>query len=232
MWNFLFNFFCTIFHKIEILSIFICQFWQNYNSHLAQSCLKMRIMKKVGWIMIDINYWRPTLTLASERFVHMAISSLVDMSGYRFLEKVCSSSCNCCDVKWVLCRLCLLFFLPSLSSTSVVGSINSSFTTTWDCIVLALPRMATETKRNFCNTFLSGLPEKSVCCSVNRVDNKFFINGTDKCMINHNFFYSSTFDVILTWCNRKKFLQYCDEFWKNLAWYLEGFLHENRNNVF
>lgn len=44
-----------------------------------------------------------TRTRASVRLVHMAISSLVDMSGYLFLAKFASSSCSCCDVKCVLC---------------------------------------------------------------------------------------------------------------------------------
>lgn len=59
-----------------------------------------------------------TLTLASVRFVHMAISSLVDISGYRFLAKVASSSCSCCEVKCVRCLLCLLFFLSFFSPSS------------------------------------------------------------------------------------------------------------------
>ena len=53
----------------------------------------------------------------------MAISSRVLMSGYRFLENKASNSCNCCDVKWVLCllwRLSLMLFLllclPDLTS--------------------------------------------------------------------------------------------------------------------
>lgn len=54
---------------------------------------------------------RLTLTLASVRFVHMAISSLVLISGYLFLAKVASSSCSCWEVKCVLCRRCLLLFL-------------------------------------------------------------------------------------------------------------------------
>lgn len=74
----------------------------------------------------------PTLTRASDKFVHMAISSLVVMSGYRFLLKVASSSANCCDVKCVLCRLCRLPFLPSLSSVSTPGEttvfVNSCLT--------------------------------------------------------------------------------------------------------
>lgn len=52
-----------------------------------------------------------TLTLASVRLVHMAISSRVLISGYRFLVNVASNSCNCCEVKWVLCRRWRLFVL-------------------------------------------------------------------------------------------------------------------------
>ena len=36
-----------------------------------------------------------TRTLGSVRLVHMLISSLVDMSGYRFLVNSASSSCSC-----------------------------------------------------------------------------------------------------------------------------------------
>lgn len=61
-----------------------------------------------------------TRTRASVSPVHMAISSRVAMSGYRFLAKVDSSSCNCWEVKCVLCRLCLLFLVPSLSLASFI----------------------------------------------------------------------------------------------------------------
>lgn len=59
-----------------------------------------------------------TRTLASVRLVHMAISSRVDMSGYRFLLNVCSSSCSCCDVKCVRCLRWRLFFLSFLGSSA------------------------------------------------------------------------------------------------------------------
>lgn len=66
-----------------------------------------------------------TLTLASVRFVHMAISSRVLMSGYRFLAKVASNSCSCWLVKCVRCLRCLLFFLPSFSSlVSAVSTLS------------------------------------------------------------------------------------------------------------
>lgn len=69
------------------------------------------------------NKWKLTRTLASVKFVHIAISSRVDISGYRFLLNVCSNSCNCCDVKWVRCRRCRLFFLSFfVSSVVTMGS--------------------------------------------------------------------------------------------------------------
>lgn len=60
--------------------------------------------------------WKLTLTLASVKLVHIAISSLVLMSGYLFRAKVASSSCNCWLVKCVRClrwRFVFLSFLPS-----------------------------------------------------------------------------------------------------------------------
>lgn len=75
-----------------------------------------------------------TLTRASVRFVHIAISSLVLISGYLFLAKVASSSCNCCDVKCVLCLLCRLFFLSFLLSSESLPSTptTSVFTSASD----------------------------------------------------------------------------------------------------
>jgi len=70
-----------------------------------------------------------TLTRASVRFVQQAISSLVDMSGYRFLINVISRFWSWCCVKCVLCRLCLLFFLPSLSSVSLTPTTPPGETT-------------------------------------------------------------------------------------------------------
>lgn len=72
------------------------------------------------WLVLYIhNEKKPRLTLTrgSVRFVHIAISSRVLISGYRFRVKVASSSWSCCDVKWVLWRRCL-FFRPSLSVSS------------------------------------------------------------------------------------------------------------------
>lgn len=84
-----------------------------------------------------------TLTLASVRFVHMAISSRVDMSGYRFRLKVCSSSCSCCDVKWVRWRRCRLFFLsflvagpPELPSPVPLSAIVVPPPSSWDIPLL------------------------------------------------------------------------------------------------
>lgn len=56
--------------------------------------------------MLDMLVEVLTLTRASVRLVHMAISSRVDMSGYLFLEKVASSSWSCWEVKCVRCRRC------------------------------------------------------------------------------------------------------------------------------
>lgn len=70
-----------------------------------------------------------TLTLASVKLVHIAISSLVLISGYLLRAKVASNSCNCWLVKWVRCRLCRFAFLsfllssPSPASTPVTTSV-------------------------------------------------------------------------------------------------------------
>ena len=73
-----------------------------------------------------------TLTRGSVKFVHMAISSRVLMSGYRLRVKVASSSCNCCDVKWVLCRRCR-FFRPSLSVSSAPEATACSLESATKC---------------------------------------------------------------------------------------------------
>ena len=53
-----------------------------------------------------------TLILGSVKVVHIAISSLVLMSGYLFLVKSASNSCSCWEVKWVRClRFPLAFVL-------------------------------------------------------------------------------------------------------------------------
>lgn len=44
------------------------------------------------------------------------------MSGYRLRLNVCSSSCNCCDVKWVRWRRWRLFFLSFFGSSVVIES--------------------------------------------------------------------------------------------------------------
>ena len=44
-----------------------------------------------------------TLILGSVKLVHIAISSRVLISGYRFRVNKASNSCNCCEVKWVRC---------------------------------------------------------------------------------------------------------------------------------
>lgn len=97
----------------------VCQdqvVWLSVFSFLPLQKNGVMFIKLVSYL----NYhWKLlTLTLASVRFVHMAISSLVDMSGYRFLAKVASSSWSCWEVKWVLCLRCLLFFLSFFSPSS------------------------------------------------------------------------------------------------------------------
>lgn len=67
-----------------------------------------------------------TLTRASDKLVHMAISSLVDISGYRFRANVASNSCNCWDVKCVRCRLWRFVFFPSLSSESLAPTTDDT----------------------------------------------------------------------------------------------------------
>ena len=66
-----------------------------------------------------------TLILGSVNEVHMAMSSLVLISGYLFLAKSASNSCSCCEVKCVLCllwRLSLTLFLLLLALMSFVSS--------------------------------------------------------------------------------------------------------------
>ena len=55
-----------------------------------------------------------TLILGSVKLVHIAISSLTLMSGYRFLVKRASSSWSCWEVKCVRCRRCLLEMIEFL----------------------------------------------------------------------------------------------------------------------
>lgn len=65
------------------------------------------------------------LILGSVSEVHMAMSSLVLISGYLFLAKSASNSCSCCEVKCVLCllwRLSLTLFLLLLALMSFVSS--------------------------------------------------------------------------------------------------------------
>lgn len=59
----------------------------------------------------------------------MAISSRVDMSGYRLRLNVCSSSCSCWEVKCVRCRRWRLFFLSFFGSSAlvVIGSSCPEF---------------------------------------------------------------------------------------------------------
>lgn len=90
----------------------------------------------------------------------MAISSLVDMSGYLFRLKVCSSSCSCCDVKWVLWRRCLLFFLSFLVSVSadtiespswpIPTGVTTSVLIEASFSVRLLPEFGEEEKHTWC----------------------------------------------------------------------------------
>lgn len=82
-----------------------------------------------------------TLTLASVKFVHMAISSRVDISGYRFRWNVCSNSCNCCDVKCVLCRLCLLFFLSFFVSSGAIIDSSCNPGVVFSCLTDVSPNV-------------------------------------------------------------------------------------------
>ena len=68
-----------------------------------------------------------TLTWYSVRLVHITISSRMLISGYRFLVKSASSSCNCWLVKWVRLRRWLLLFLlffPSLDPSNWLSELS------------------------------------------------------------------------------------------------------------
>ena len=71
-----------------------------------------------------------TLILGSVKLVHIAISSLTLMSGYRFLVKRASSSWSCWEVKCVRCRRCLLdmieFLLALQSVLRVVVPVDKA----------------------------------------------------------------------------------------------------------
>ena len=75
------------------------------------------------WVELNIftTSSKLTLTWYSVRLVHITISSLMLISGYRFLVKSASNSCNCWLVKWVRLRRWLLLFLlffPSLDPSN------------------------------------------------------------------------------------------------------------------
>lgn len=95
-------------------------------SFLHQKCLyghtAPSLRTALGHLLVPL-----TRTLASVRFVHTAISSLVLISGYRFLWKVASSSCSCWLVKWVRCRRCFFFFGSSAFPSSLLCSALLSF---------------------------------------------------------------------------------------------------------
>ena len=68
-----------------------------------------------------------TLILGSVNEVHMAMSSLVLMSGYLFLAKRASNSCSCCEVKCVLCLLCRLSLTLFLLLLALMSFVSSSW---------------------------------------------------------------------------------------------------------
>ena len=68
-----------------------------------------------------------TLILGSVSEVHMAMSSLVLMSGYLFLAKRASNSCSCCEVKCVLCLLCRLSLTLFLLLLALMSFVSSSW---------------------------------------------------------------------------------------------------------
>ena len=81
------------------------------------------------WVELNIltTSSKLTLTWYSVRLVHITISSRMLISGYRFLVKSASNSCNCWLVKWVRLRRCLLLFLlffPSLDSSNWLSELS------------------------------------------------------------------------------------------------------------
>ena len=76
------------------------------------------------------NYTLHTLTRASVRLVHMAISSRTAMSGYRFLENIASSSWSWYEVKCVRCLRCFRFCFnpsPSMEALSAGQNVNNIY---------------------------------------------------------------------------------------------------------
>lgn len=119
--------FCVAFNCAnEILSENLkIPFWGNL--------LKWKLKKEYAkYIFVELNEIKIpggrtlTLTRASVKLVHMAISSRVLMSGYRLRLNVCSNSWSCCDVKCVLWRRWRLFFLSFFGSSDVIDSSTFS----------------------------------------------------------------------------------------------------------
>lgn len=76
------------------------------------------------------NYTLHTLTRASVRLVHMAISSRTAISGYRFLENIASSSWSWYEVKCVRCLRCFRFCFnpsPSMEALSAGQNVNNIY---------------------------------------------------------------------------------------------------------
>ena len=81
------------------------------------------------WVELNIltTSSKLTLTWYSVRLVHITISSRMLISGYRFLVKSASNSCNCWLVKWVRLRRWLLLFLlffPSLDPSNWLSELS------------------------------------------------------------------------------------------------------------
>ena len=91
-------------------------------------CREGKILSGVNLnILTTLSKYELTLTLGSVRLVHIAISSRTLISGYRFLVKRASSSCNCWLVKWVRWRRCLLLFLsffPTFDSSNWLSGLS------------------------------------------------------------------------------------------------------------
>lgn len=93
-----------------------------------------------------------TRTRASVKLVHIAISSRVDISGYRFRLNVCSNSCNCCDVKWVRWRRWRLFFLSFFVSS--LATICSSCITKLVFSTFTLGSLSDRLPKQICQTLV------------------------------------------------------------------------------
>ena len=114
-----------------------------------------------------------TLILGSVNEVHIAISSRVLMSGYRFLVKRASNSCNCCEVKWVLCllwRLSLIVFLLLLLEQflDLISLVSSSWLSGLSGLWLGSRDPGSETKT-------SNFHEWTHQCSIDKQYSECFV---------------------------------------------------------